>query len=173
MKSSMVMLQEEGLTLSSAQMGLLSNIQKWIVQGDTCADKAGDFIGKGRLGGEQQAKGPQEDCSATWLTVSDFMVMGLVSGLSLANHSDSESFLVAHTLLSQDSCQQGFWEVVGYVVSFLSFPDSSGWWWLISSVFLTRTSCGKVTHANGFYGAWSRWAVSVGGLPLTAPEKKK
>ena len=58
------------------------------------------------------------------------------------------------------------------MVSFLSFPDSSGWWWHISSVFLTRTSCGKVTHANGFYGAWSRWAVSVGGLPLTAPEKK-
>ena len=44
--------------------------------------------------------------------------MGLVSGLSLANHSDSESFLVAHTLFSQDGCQrEGFWEVVGYVVS--------------------------------------------------------
>ena len=28
--------------------------------------------------------------------VSDSMVMGLVSGLSLANHSDSESFLVVH-----------------------------------------------------------------------------
>ena len=26
---------------------------------------------------------------ATWLTVSGFMVMGLVSGLSLADHSDS------------------------------------------------------------------------------------
>ena len=38
-----------------------------------------------------------------------FMVMGLVSGLSLANHSD---------LFSQDGCQrEGFWEVVGQVVS--------------------------------------------------------
>ena len=46
------------------------------------------------------------------------MVMGLVSGLSLANHFDSESFLVMHTLFSQDGCQRGgFWEVVGYVVS--------------------------------------------------------
>ena len=36
---------------------------------------------------------------------SGFMVMGLVSGLSLANHSDSGSFLVAYTLLSQDGCQ--------------------------------------------------------------------
>ena len=46
------------------------------------------------------------------------MVMGLVSELSLANHSDSESFLVVHTLLSQDGCQrEGFWEVVEHVVS--------------------------------------------------------
>ena len=30
-----------------------------------------------------------------WLAVSGFMIMGLVSGLSLANHSDSGSFLVA------------------------------------------------------------------------------
>ena len=46
------------------------------------------------------------------------MVMGLVSRLSLANHSDSESFRVAHSLLSQDGCQQeGFWEVVGHMVS--------------------------------------------------------
>ena len=51
-------------------------------------------------------------------SVSGFMLMGLVSGLSLANHSDSESFLVVYTLLSQDGCQrEGFWEVVGHVVS--------------------------------------------------------
>ena len=46
------------------------------------------------------------------------MVMGLVFGLSLTNHSDSESFLVVHTLFSQDGCQrEGFWEVFGHVVS--------------------------------------------------------
>ena len=44
--------------------------------------------------------------------------MGLISGLSLANHSDSESFLVVHALIGQDGCQRGgFWEVVGQVVS--------------------------------------------------------
>ena len=49
---------------------------------------------------------------------SGFMVMGLVSGLSLANHSDSESFLVVHALFSQDVCQrEGFWEVVRHVQS--------------------------------------------------------
>ena len=46
------------------------------------------------------------------------MVLGLVSRLSLANHSNSESFLVAHALLSQDGCwQEGFWEVDGHTVS--------------------------------------------------------
>ena len=53
-----------------------------------------------------------------WLEVLDFMVMGLVSRLSSASHSDSESFLVVHTLFSQDGCQgEGFWEVVEHVVS--------------------------------------------------------
>ena len=53
-----------------------------------------------------------------WLAVSGFMVMGLVSGWSLANHSNSESFLVAHASLSQDGCwREGFWEVEGHAVS--------------------------------------------------------
>ena len=49
---------------------------------------------------------------------SGFMVIRLVSGWSLANHSNSESFLVAHASFSQDGCQQeGFWEVDGHAVS--------------------------------------------------------
>ena len=48
------------------------------------------------------------------------MVMPLVSGLSLADHSDSESFLEAHPLFSQNACQrEEFWEVVGHV----TFPE--------------------------------------------------
>ena len=62
------------------------------------------LLGKGHPGGEQEGKGSQENCSATWLAVSGFMVMGLVSGWSLANCSDSGSFLVAHMLFSQDGC---------------------------------------------------------------------
>ena len=50
-------------------------------------------------------------------------------------------------------------------VSFWPFPNSSGWWWLISSMFLSRTSC-KTTHANGYYGASPGWAVSISVLPL-------
>ena len=46
------------------------------------------------------------------------MMLELVSGLSLASHSDSESFLVVQALFSQDGCQrEGFWEVAGRVVS--------------------------------------------------------
>ena len=52
-------------------------------------------------------------------------------------------------------------------VSFLPFPNSSSWWRLISSVFLSRTSCPKTTHANGYYGAWPGWVVPISVLPLT------
>ena len=71
---------------------------------ETHVDKARDFIGKGHPGGEQEGKGTQENCSAAWLAVLGFMVMGLVSGWSLDNHSNSESFLVVHASLSQDGC---------------------------------------------------------------------
>ena len=54
-----------------------------------------------RAGGQ----GTQGDRSATWLRVSGFMVMRLVSGLSVANHSDSGSFLVVHVSFSQDGLQ--------------------------------------------------------------------
>ena len=112
-------LLQEGGPFQGPKLGSCLTLRnELIVRGDTCVDKARDFIGKGHMGGEQQGKGTQENCSVTWLAVSGFMVMGLVSGLSLANHSDSESFLVVHSLFSQDACQrEGFWEVVGQVVS--------------------------------------------------------
>ena len=81
-------------------------------------DKPRAFTGKGRQSGEQRGKGTQENCSATWLAVSGFMVMGLVSGLSLAKPSDSGCFLVAHAMLSQDGRQRrGFWEAEGHMES--------------------------------------------------------
>ena len=60
-------------------------------------------------------KGNRKVCSTTCLAVSGFMVMGFVSGLSLANHSDLGYFLVVYALLSQDGFQRGrFREVVGH-----------------------------------------------------------
>ena len=71
-----VLLLQEGGPFPGPESGLLSNTRKGTVRGDTRADKARDFIGKGRPGGEQEGEGPQEDGSATWLAVSGFMVMG-------------------------------------------------------------------------------------------------
>ena len=139
---SFILLQEGG-PLPGPESGLLPNTWKWIVRGDTRADKARDFIGKRRPGGEQENKGAPENYSATWLTVSGVMVMGLVSGLSLAKHSDSGSFPVAHASFSQDQFQwEGFWEDMWTGVScpLLTFPE---FFRLVvaCSVFLSRISC--------------------------------
>ena len=87
-----------------------------MLRNDLCeekhTDKARGFIGKGGLGREQQVKRTRENCSATKLAGSGFMVMGLVSRLSVANISDSEFFLVAHASFGIDGFQQGeLWEV--------------------------------------------------------------
>ena len=169
----LAILLQEGGPLPGPETGLLSNTQKWIVQGDTCACKARDFIGKGRPGGEQegQGQGTQENCSAIWLAVSGFMVTGLVSRLSLANHSDSESFLVVHALFSRDGCQrEGFWEVWTdrwcLLLTFWTLLVGKG---LLVPCSLPGTSCCKTTHANSYYGAWPGWAISISVLPLTIP----
>ena len=72
-------------------------------------------------------KGTQENCSATWLAVLGFMVMGLVSGWSLANHFNPVSpggarmaqprWMLARGILG--SGQTGS-------VSSRPFPNSSG-----------------------------------------------
>ena len=99
------------------------------------------------------------------------MVMGLVSRWPLANRSNSVLPGGAHIAQPRWMLARGILES-GWIlesVSFRPFPDSSGWWWLISSVFLIRISCYKTTHANGYYGAWPGWAVSISVLPLTTP----
>ena len=79
------------------------------------------LLGKGTQVESSRVRAPRRT-SLPWLKVLDFMVMGLVSRLCLANHSDSEFILVVHALFSQDGCQrEGFWEVVGHVVSLFDF----------------------------------------------------
>ena len=156
--------------LPGLETGLSSDTGKWIVRGDACGEKARDFIGKGRPGGEQESKGTQEDCSATWLAVSGF-------------YGDGTSFRVVFSqsfwlrVLPGGACPvQPRWmperRMLGggrtCGVSFWPFLNSSGCWRLISSVFLTRTSCRKTAHADGYYGAWRVGGfVSVSVLPLT------
>ena len=90
--------------------------------------------------------------------------MGLVSGLSLTNDSDSESFLVLPRWMPARRILGGG-RTRG--VSFWPSLNSSGRWWLTSSMFLTRISCCKISHADGYYGAWPGWMVSVRVLPLS------
>jgi len=87
--------------LPEPKSGLFSDTQKNCLRRHVLT-KQETLLGRG---GEQQSKGTQENCSVTWLTVSGFMVVGLVSWLSLADRSDSGSFLVAHASLSQDGFQ--------------------------------------------------------------------
>ena len=46
-------LLQEGGPLPGPETGLLSDTRKGIFRGDTCADKARDFIGKGHRDGQQ------------------------------------------------------------------------------------------------------------------------
>ena len=90
------------------------------------------------------------------------MVMGLVFGLFLANHSDSEPFLVVHALFSQDGCQQeGFWEVVRHVVSPFDLSRTLP----VGGGLLVPCSCLKTALANGYCRAWPGWVVSVSVRP--------
>ena len=64
-----------------------------------------------------------------WLAVSGVMVMGLVSRWSLANHSNSESFLLVHASLSQMDASErdsGKWMDMRCIL--LIFPEL---FWLV------------------------------------------
>ena len=108
------MLQEGG-PLPGPETGLLSTLGNELSEETHVLTKQEILLGKGTWVESSRVREPRKTALPHGL---GFMVMGLVSGLSLANHSDSESFLVVHALFSQDGCQrEGFWEVVGPVVS--------------------------------------------------------
>ena len=67
------------------------------------------LLGKGTQVESSGVREPRRTALPRGLHSQIFMVMALVSGLSLGNHSDSQSFLVVHALFSQDGCQrEGF-----------------------------------------------------------------
>ena len=161
-----VLMLQEGGPLPGPKTGLLSNTRKWIVWGDT-RWQSKRFYWEGHLGGEQEGNGTPENYSASWLAVLGFMVMGLVVvfGQSFwfrvfpgGAHIAQPRWMLARGILGSGRTGS---------VSFRPFLNSSGWWWLINSVFLIRISCHKTTHANSYYGAWPGWAVSISVLPLT------
>ena len=76
-------MQEEG-ALPGPENGLLSNTWKCIVGGDTHANKAKDFIGKGP-GQRAAGEGAQENGSALWLAASGCLGTGFVSRVPLVH----------------------------------------------------------------------------------------
>ena len=77
--------------------------------------KQGTLLGRGAWG-EEEGKGAQEACSYVARSLGFYGDVSFRG--SLASLSDSGSFLVVHALLSQGGCQrEGFWEVVGHLVS--------------------------------------------------------
>ena len=63
------------------------------------------------------------------------------------------------------SSEEGSGRLVRHAVSPLDLSWILLLFWLVSSMFLTRDSCHKMTHANGYYGAW--WFQAV--FPLRVP----
>ena len=112
-----------------------------------------DFIGKGHPGGEQQHKGTQENCSATWLAASGFMGMGLVSGLSLANHpawpifglTQGPARWFTHLSDQMDTNTKDPGRLV--LSSLLLVPPKFSWLVFGGTMLLIGTSCCEAPHA--------------------------
>ena len=98
--------------------------------------------------------------------VSGFMVMGLLSRLSLANHFwlrvlPGNSCIVLPRWIPARRVLGGWsdrW--TGISSLFLTFPK---FFWLVvaCSAFLTRTPCCKITYVSAYHCVWPGRAVSV------------
>ena len=83
------------------------------------------LLGRGARAESSRVREPRR--TALPHKVSGFMAIGLVSGLSLVNHSDSGNFLVARASLSQDDSREDSGRLVGHkdwrLLSPLNFPE--------------------------------------------------
>ena len=150
-----------GDPFQSPKLGSCLTLGKELSEETHVLTKQEILLGKGTWAESRRAREPRR-------TTLVFMVIGFISGWSLANHSASWSFggasFVQPRWMPERRILGGGWTGG---VSFWPFLNSSSWWRLISSVSLTRTSCHKTTHVNGYCGAWPGWAVSTSVLPLT------
>lgn len=136
-------------------------------------------------GGEQQGNGTQENCSATWLAVLGFMVMRLLSGLSLANHSDSvPSWWLRHCSARMDSSEKDSGRLVGHMDWYLLSFDLSDFFLLVVAYLVRlpyRTSCCKTAHATDHHLVWpgvsgflfplTTWPCRLGEMPYRSGKK--
>ena len=91
-----------GLPTGPQERALVLPLRKELSE-ETRADKARDFTGEWRPGGEREVREPGELLCRVARSLGVYGD-GIGFRVALASHSNSESFLVAHTLLSQDGC---------------------------------------------------------------------
>ena len=155
----MIMLQEGG-PLPGPRIRLLSTLGNELSEETHVLTKQEILLGKGTRVESSRVREPRRTAlphgpqSSFWVVFSQsFWLRILPGGACLVQ---PRWMPVRWILGGGRTCGISFWPVL----------NSPSWWWLISSVFLTRTSCRKITHVNGDYGAWSGWVVPVSVLPL-------
>ena len=144
-----------GDPFQGSKVGSCLNTQKRIVRGDTCWQSKRlhwEGVPGWRAGGPGNpgdllchvalSLGFYGDRISFWaVSGQSFWLRALPGGAHIAQ----PRWILTRRILG------GQWDMS---ISFWSFPNSTSCWWLFSSVFLTRTSCCKITHRNGYYGAW-------------------
>ena len=153
-----------------AQEWALSNNQKWIVQGDTCADKATDLLGRGAQAESRRVREPRR----TALPVA-FDLGFYEDGISfwvISSQSPWFRIFSGGTCIVQQKCLP-MRRTLGGARHVASSSDYSQILLLVSSVFLTRTSCPQITHTDGSYVAWPEWAISGSLFPLIVKGNSK
>ena len=101
-----------------------------------------------------------------WLAASGLMVIEFVSGLSLAQWYMQCSVKMDFGE-GQSKMDSGRTYELASPLSCRPFLNSSRWLGLVSSVFFTRISCSKITHANCHLVLGQ-----VGGFSPCFPEQK-
>ena len=118
------------------------------------------LLGKGARTYSSRVREPRRLLCRMVYTASKFMVMRLVSELSLARHSESGSFLVVHASLSQDGVQpEGFWEVGGHMDYRRLSPF--GLFWILpvgGSLFIPHSLPGLPVWDNSC--KWLLWCLA-------------
>ena len=140
------LLQEEG-PLPEPKSGLLSNTWEMNFSRRHMCWQSKRLYREGHLDGEQEGKGTQEDCSAMWLPVSVLWWWDSFPGcLWPVIPIQGPSWCFTHYSAKMDSSQQDSGRLAGHVDWSLLSPFDlplilpvGGK--LVSSTFLTRTSC--------------------------------
>ena len=123
------------------------------------------LLGKGTRVESSRVREPRS--TALWLAVSGFMVMELVSRLSLANHSDSESFMVVHALFSQDDAREDSGRWLDMWCLLLTFPKLPVGGLLVPCSLPGPPVIKQLMQMVTMVAAQGTVSVSV--LPLTTP----